>query len=365
MNVALILILIFPLIWPMIAKMIFHTKLSYVEMALNIVIACLLSAGTYYAGRYSEMHDQEVLNGEILNKNKMMVSCEHSYSCNCRTIQSCSGSGKDRQCSTSTVCDTCYEHSHDWTWILNSNVGNITINREDRQGNIQPQRWSSAKIGEAVAMPHSYVNYVKAASDSLFHSELDLMNIYKEKIPEYPLNIYDYHRLNRFLMVGVDIADADKWNEDISNMLKKLGPQREMNLIILVTNITDAKYANAVKASWNGSKKNDVLVIIGIDDTNILWTSIQSWSKNELFNIELRDKILDIKQLNRKEIISEIRDVSERLFNRRSMKEFEYLKDTIEPPLWIMIMAGIIGIVCSIGITYMIIHMNMKKRRLF
>jgi hypothetical protein len=357
------LVLIFPLVWPWIAKAIWGKDFTQAEFTINIVAACLLVTGVYMAGRYSEMADVEVLNGEVTRKVVETVPCSHSYDCNCRNVQSCTGSGKDRSCSTTRVCDTCYEHSNDYDHDLKTNVGTITVNRVDRQGVMAPPRWTAARIGDPVAMLHEYTNYVKAARDSLFHDDATHLTAFKDQVPAYPLNIQDYHYLNRFLTVGIKVPDEREWNIDIMNVLKKVGPERQMNLVVVVVNTADPNYIYALKAAWSGAKKNDAVIAIGVTNyPEISWVRVHSWSKNEMFNVEMRDEIWDLKTLDREKIMSVIAKTSMDQFQRRSMKEFEYLKASIEPPTWAIVLAGILGVVASLGLSMFFSRPNVNIR---
>ncbi len=127
---AFISLLLFPIVWPLIAKRIWDNEISWSEMGLNIGIVVLLVTAVWQAGRYGQMADVEIWNGEVTKKQRTLVSCSHSYQCNCR--QTCSGSGSNQSCTQ--ICDTCYEHSNDWDWDVSSTAGNFTIDRIDRQG---------------------------------------------------------------------------------------------------------------------------------------------------------------------------------------------------------------------------------------
>ena len=80
--------------------MIWKHKIAGTEFALNVLAACLLTIGVYYATAYGQMADFQILNGEVIAKEKDRVHCEHSY-------QTCTGSGKSR------TCITHYEHAYD------------------------------------------------------------------------------------------------------------------------------------------------------------------------------------------------------------------------------------------------------------
>lgn len=336
-------ILIIPLLIPFIAKLLFHNKICWKELGINALVVVLFVTICYMAGAYSQAWDNEIWNGEVTTKKSVRVSCEHSYSCRCRTV-SC---GKD---CTTTHCDTCYEHFYDINWNLYTSIGEtITINRINRQGTQEPPRFTKATTGDPVAIKKSYLNYIKAAPDSLFNFDKILDGTYP--VPTYPLGIYDYHYVNRVIPVGVDIPDIDKWNYGLAKILNKLGPSREANIILIFTK-HDPKFYFALRNKWLGGKKNDVVVVIGTSQyPKIDWVEVMSWTNNELYKIQLRDDLLSLGSIDFK-ILDTINTHTIKDFKRRDMTEFDYLKDEIEPPTWLLILTFILGTGISLGLAW-------------
>jgi len=223
----------------------------------------------------------------------------------------------------------------------------IDINRIDRQGLKEPPRWAEVKVGDPTTSEHIYENYVKAVPGSLFNMTVD-MSQFDGMIPDYP-QVYDYYKVNRILMVGMGLADAVKWNEDLSEILKTLGPKKEANIVIVVVKTANTKYKHAVENAWIGGKKNDIVIFLGTEDgKTFAWVDIMSWAKHDIFNVQLRDALYEIGKFDRKEVMASIKSITAKSFVRRSMTEFEYLKDEIEPEPWVQILAGVLGIVLSI-----------------
>ncbi len=67
----LILLLIFPLIWPFISKIIWPRDITWGEIGAQTAIVALLVSGTYMVGRYSQTRDYELLDGAITAKHKV------------------------------------------------------------------------------------------------------------------------------------------------------------------------------------------------------------------------------------------------------------------------------------------------------
>jgi len=322
---------------------------------IGIMVAIMLS---------SNMSDTEVWNGNITKKKRDEVSCSHSYKCNCvtkyRTVKSCSGSGKNRRCSSHTEsyqkCQTCYEHRYDVDWDIYNNLGERwSISRVDRQGLREPPRYTVAKIGDPTSSRHSYKNYIKGSPDSLFQTGYN-DQMYQTKLPAYPLNVYDYHRLDRLVTIGnVSIGDRKAWNTRISEIASELGPTKQVNLVVVVTDLPQ-DYFQTLRRHWLGGKKNDAIPVIGVDaESNINWVEVMSLS-NEEFKVRLRTELLDTKKLDIKTTLDTTRNVIAKTFKRRPMKDFEYLKSSVQPTtkqwVWGMVFSLLLGIGLSVFFYY-------------
>ena len=336
------LLLLIPILWPIATKFIWHNQITWIEMLTNMTATSIIVIVVYYAGAYASLIDTQVINGQVTSKTRDKVSCRHSYSCNCRTT-SC---GKN--CST-TTCDTCYEHSHDVDWNVHSNIGGLSINTIDRQGLREPPRWTQTIIGEPFSTIQCYTNYIKAAPDSLFNRLIATK--YIDKVPEYPNSIYNYYRINRFVPVGIAVTDAKQWNDGISNILRTLGPQKQSNIVMVVTK-EPKEFADAVAYKWLGGKKNDVVVVIGVSAyPEISWVRILTWAKFSIFEVKLRDLLIEHKTLDSIQTIQDLNDTIAKYYVRKPMKEFEYLKDELDPPVWVIWLSIIVSILVTVGLT--------------
>lgn len=330
------------------------------------IVSVVVAIFGFYQGKAGMSLDYEFLNGEIIQKRVDKVSCEHSYSCNCTTSTSCSGSGASRSCSTSTHCQTCYEHSHDFDWMIISNVGDLKVKRIDPQGVKTPPRWQSAVLHEPFAARHEFTNYIKGAGNNILTVKSEMLETkFKGLIPEYPISIYDLYRAQRAVAVGVKVPDLNLWNDDISNALRTLGPNRQANLIILFVNTADPGYEQALDSAWLGGKKNDIIVIVGTSEyPKINFVRVMSWTDKEIFKIKLRDSLESNGEIDREFFMKEIMRITMQDFKRKSMKDFAYLEHEIEPPTW-MIVSTIFAIllVGGIGIGYYTLNNRGNKRR--
>lgn len=353
MHAWMLFVFLIPLFVPLVMKRLTGRDFEWWEVALNMVASTLFAAVACYSGLYLLSHDTQVFNGEVVDKARVTVPCSHSYSCNCHEV--CSGSGSSRSCSTE--CDTCYEHSHDYDWSVYSNMSidrhvvYTDIDRVDRQGVIEPPRYTLVQKGEPFSATGIFTNYVKAASSSILRDMADdqIREKYAKKTQgvSYPDDVFDYYKIKRVLVLGPSLSDfasaRNEMSSELSEGLKTLGPAKKANLVFVFSDDPSADFGRALAAKWLGGKQNDTLVFIGLGSTGtdaegprpINWVFVTGWSKDSLYRIKIRDDILDMKSLSPKDFPKLYQAVALRVtqgFHYRDMKQdFAYLSYEIDP----------------------------------
>lgn len=317
-----------------------------VQLPGQAVVAGVSTLVIYYAS----VADVEMWNGRVSGKYRDRVSCGHSYSCNCRT--SCSGSGTSRSCHT--VCDTCYEHLFDYDWVVKTSMGDsILIDRIDRQGVREPPRYTVVRIGEPATSKHQYVNYVKASPDSLFRRTESEAN--KAQVPAYPDGVYDYYRSSGLYPIDVKIPDRQDWDYALSELNADLGVAKQVNVFVVPVLNKPRSYYIDMERAWLGGKKNDVIVVASVNEQlEYQWVEVMSWAKNPMLKIVIRDELTTQKKLDVWQATPLIKAAISQHYVRREMKDFEYLKSSITPSrgAWILsllcgfFVAVVLGLVC-------------------
>lgn len=319
------------------------------DQDVEVYQACSIACGIlfilipiiYYLSIFGKTHDVEIWNGQVESKSREVVPCRHSYQCNC--YESCSGSGSHRSCTE--ICQTCYEHPYDVDWDVHTSIDDYSIDTLDSQGLDEPPRWDSVKRGDPVAERKSFTNYVAAAKFSLFHDNVVVPQEMLKSVPKYPDDVYDYYNLNRALSIGSKI-NTNVWSYGISLILRDLGPTKQANIIIVFVDSSDVTWASAVRNKWNGSKKNDIVITLGLDNNKIIWNNVYSWSDSELFKVVLRDDINKVGTIAVPEdILNIIHNDTAKYFQRKHMKDFEYLKKEIDPNATVMLILWIFSCV--------------------
>lgn len=199
-----------------------------------------------------------------------------------------------------------------------------------------PHRYTIIKNGDPAAVEHRYTNYVQAVPESLFTpASADLKLKFKPLLSKYPDSTYDFYKIDRFITPGYQVNDAADWNQDISLALRERGPKKQVNAIIVVAKTNDPNYEYALRDAWEGANKNDVVLLIGSAEyPKIDFVRVLSWTKNEVFKVELRDSVMEKGTIDRS-IVPMMMAQIDKNFERRHMKEFEYLDGEIDPPMWL------------------------------
>ena len=353
----LIWILLFPLAWPFIAQRIWHTKITYAEMAIQIVSVVVITSIVWIIGSWSATLDTEVWNGKVVSKSRDHGSYVRSYDCNCS--QSCSGSGSSRTCTT--TCQTCYEDHYTVKWWAKTTVGNVTFDSKDSTSRSvylspDPKSYKMCYVGEPASIEHTYTNYVQAAPESLFHSNEALAKQFAGQIPPKP-RVYNLYKYTRVLNYGVlDKKQQKLFEEMLDTALITMGHTKQVNIIVILTKIKDQNFRYAVENAWEGGEKNDVVVFIGAnDDKTVAWADVMTWalnSGNEQLQVDLRNAILELPTIDATTVGQAIIQLVNEEYVRPKMKDYEYLKDASTPPMWAIIIALIVAFGGSLGLTW-------------
>lgn len=349
MPIELLLFLAIPIVIILISRYKFPRRISYKEMGIQFSIISILVIIVYTTGIASMSHDVEIFNGVVTSKDRLHDEYEDPYDCMCMT-------SKDGI----TSCQTCYETRYTVDWFANSSVGRINFKSLDTSSKSvyltpDPILYKKCIIGEPASIEHPYENYILAVPDSLFNNKI-IDPEFASKIPNYP-RVFNLYHINRVLNVDSDISSKEVYdlNKYISNYLRILGGNKEVNVIVILTEIDDPNYRFSVEASWLGGNKNDVIVIIGLDGHTITWSDTITWalnSGNEHFQVNMRDNIMLTGEFD----VATISNVTQRTileyYDRPTMKSFEHIKDDIEPPTYMMIIMFIVSVFGSVGLSY-------------
>lgn len=306
------------------------TKELCISLGANFLIA-LLCLGGIQMFKYGKVSDYYILNGKVTGKYQDVVSCEHSY-------KICTTSNK------ATTCRTYYEHSHDYDWVVKTTLGNITIDRVDRQGVSEPKRYSDVIIGEPAAKEVGYNNYLFADPESLFvQNAKGGFGVSKAKV-------YDYYRTKHFL----GTSDYRELELPLKQML--VGKNFNLTFVVVKNKLVESFYD--LLKDWQGGKINEVTFVVNKNDSgDITWVKGNSYAKG--YKNQLLLKTVEDLILSEKLTLDSLKKVVDKVsgsFILHTEQEFEEKIDLVEIPLILVLFLTLINLIVSIGI-----HIKMKE----
>ena len=225
------------------------------------------------------------------------------------------------------------------------------------------------------SIKHRYVNYLKG-TESLHRKTGGNTIGYEELLMEYPSvtsgtygNIY----FDRVIVAGglkVDPLWKKQVDQKLDLALTNLGKKKQVNIVIYLVKSSDQAFLHALEEHWVNGKKNDVVVIIGMNNfSKVEWTSIMAWTKIEEFKIELRDNINELSDISDSSIFTNtiINQISKNPENggylRMPMKELEYLVSDIELQWWSHILVVLSGAFIAWLVSWALINNQIQNWR--
>ena len=343
-------------------KLYFHLEYTWKEFAIQsgvtlaVVVALFLGAGAW------QTSDTKIVNGVVTELDPKKESCPsgwrsmrdgHCTEYRTRQVYShttCSGVGNSRTCTKHY--DTEYKYHYPWEtryFVYSDIKQTYEISRVDSQGVNTPPRFAEIEVGDAVSTTVNYTNYIKGAADSLFSEEDPA-----EPLPiAYP-KIRDYYKAYRVILTNTQ-PDSDLWETWNDSFMQVNADIRETgaNAIIVVTDSKWKDLPEALARNWDAHNINDVVTVIGRTGDTVDWVDVRSWSDNSLVNLEIQNEVMNLGTLDTAQINAIIKTAIMDNYEAKSMDDFEYLVDDIAPPMWAFILATLILLIVTPGVTYL------------
>lgn len=321
-------------------------RVPWLIITVNIAICTVLASLAYALIAYANTLDWEIHNGYVTSKEIDRRDCDYpgwrdwpdSFCTNENTRRVfshyetvCDSEGKN--CRQEKRYKTQYSYDYPWEqkfYVYSSLSDSYRIDRVDDQGAKTPPRYEIVQQGDPISKRSTYQNHLLNATHSLLNPQNTAVDpeLYG-KVPEYPGNIFDYYKMNRLITIGISV-DTDAWNSRISYINSKVGHSKQANLIVVLTSESQ-EIRNAIYKRWNGGKKNDVIVILGVVNNVVEWSDGITFLNNKgneflISNLsKLHDQPLSIDMLNF------IHENISKSFDRVPMASVKYLADSYVP----------------------------------
>ncbi|URC22591.1 hypothetical protein KAMAJI_01630 [Serratia phage vB_SmaM-Kamaji] len=338
----------------LVSYLLYRKHITYKELCLHaggVIVSTIMGIGVLYTLGASKTWDTELRTGKVISKAPVHVSCSHQYKCG----ESCSTDSKGNRTCVPIYCD---EHAYDIDWDVKSTVGTFTIDRVDRRGTHEPPRFTSVKIGEPATDSFGTKNFLLIDKDR-FKAPEDIMEKYREKLPSYP-RVFDYYRIDR--VVNLTDRYFSHLNVWLNEQLKDDARLKQVNIVVVIT-YNDKDFYQALREHWSGGKKNDLLLVYGINpDTSIKWFRANTFAdgqENMSFIKQLETLALE-RKLD-KSLVMEHYALMLEEFKRLPNETFEYMDGFQTPTIGELLFVMFFNLVVSIGIAVFIIREDLGE----
>lgn len=240
-------------------------------------------------------------------------TCSRTYACG----ETCSGSGKNRSCSTKYCTEyyDCKKWGGNNAWLYDQMGGKrhispakfknleanqwknskfIELNRQktmriivdgDRRVTVWPKTWDTS---EPIAEEHTYENRTQQSTTMRF------LKVTEEQVEsyglfEYPTFFGGYEVQTIMDQSGKYWRKSDKYWRYLNGTL---GPKRFLRMWVLVFRDQPRDTMFLQQGYWKNGNKNEFIFCVGTDkEGNVQWGDVISWTENEELIIEARDYI--------------------------------------------------------------------------
>ena len=348
----LFLLMLFPILTIVGMKIWRSEQFTWLEAGAQLLLTVVCVVGLYQGGRYAQMSSVEFWTGTVQSKSHDDGHYTTSYCCSTDSKGNCTS--------------TCYTDHYTREWFLSTTIGQIetssidTESRMRRNGFDADQYWNGAYKGEACSRTNRYLNYVQAAEFSLLNRSGTSEQFSKAGLlPAYP-QLHGIYKLNRVLDWGVGMPSdvLVKWRAGLDDYMKTLGGLKQINIFVGLVPTTDPAYKSALEAHWRGANKNDTIIVVGVDKASkdIEMVDVITWAKDPIYKLTLIDELMAIETIEgsaSEPFLAKVNEITLKYYERRPMVEFEYLKDEIDPPTWVLILCIIFAIPGSLALAYL------------
>ena len=361
-----------------------HNDVTIEEVSLQIFLSFFLVFGLFTLAFYNttDIIDVEQLNGRVTSA-EYLERYEYEYDC---SYDICDDDG-----GCVTISQTC-EDIKPAEYYLTTTVGRVDI--QDYQyrrfsgefGEFETdlkhydQTYKSKNLGEGdqwtsivsklmpVSVNNTYENLVLASKTNIVNTRETESEIRRLKtdnlLEEYPKkyrNDYGITLQHRIIDNAKVFSSHNEWLLALDKLNANLGSLKQCNVIIYTTT-EPMSFVNSLKSYWNNAKKNDIIIVFGIEDKKLVWSDVITWTDESSFVVEAQDtKNWKIDDLNF--TMSNLHNLIAKEYKRKSMKDYEYLKENITIDFKYQVYIFLINLFASIGSIYFFIKNNLSKHR--
>jgi len=299
-----------------------------------------------------QQRDTEMWFGRVVAEKHTDVACTHEYCAD--EVCSCTSEDDDGNCTSESCSCVRYDTHHDrdrwwgyaYDWNLDGSADDLYFDGDGLDDGEESwgkslagqwvtledcgdcwlskgkQRvWDATEIGDPVAVPHAFDNYLLVDEESLHLNTTAYAPVVS--VPPYP-QPHSFHRYNSAVNAGTKM-DAQTWNAFLAEKNTLLGNKKQVHMMVVATSDQNPLWADALEEKWKLGKKNNAIFVFGVDKEGIIqWSRLVSFSSVEMMRIRVRDDFKGM-HVNDASTAEQVVSLTTEHFNRDPMADKEYL----------------------------------------
>lgn len=322
------------LFWKLYGRPLDVVKFLFVSLAIS-GFGVMIYTVSLHVLMNAKTGDVEIWNGRVTDKQQETRNCQRGWRDNrdsfcteyvtrevldyCEIVTDSNGNSSQR-CHYKTQYRYLFERES--KWFVDTTLGRYEISRVNRDGSKMPHRYNIVDIGEHVSKENRYTNYLLIENNAFYW--LGEPDLYEH--PAYP-RVTDYYRSNTLINVS-NVETPENWNEQLNRFRTFIAPELQLNVVVVLTS-EPRPYWESLMAAWQGGKKNDVIMVFGLNDSGeIDWFNSNSFARG-FGNTSLHANLRMLASTNDMNLNSYL-DVISKQFVRYEMANMDYLKSQVK-----------------------------------
>jgi hypothetical protein len=311
---------------------------------ISFLVGAVVAVALFYGPMFWQASDVEILSGSVAKKQRVYDPETEYYDC-----------GKDSHGNTKT----CSREIPRWRWDVISDYDD-SYSEHTYQSIRAPEIYSATQIGDPFASTKRFMNYQNVSEQSVVVDRFSAEE-YKGWLPSYP-HIYAGFKVQRGFS-NTPYMDQRVLSKALSVAQKRWGPMHGVNVSVIVLDHRTVwhQFINALAAKWKGGKKNDAVLVLGLDESG---RAIHGWAFSRsadekldemgrpfttAFYVNAHEALYQQKGPVTIDTIINSIDGSLKLFQREDLGRYDFLRDEYSPPFWLIILsvlviAGVVSI---------------------
>lgn len=276
----------------------------------------------------------------------------------------------DAKGNMSTHVETIY-HPPEW-WLVDSNGLDVGIHssqyetlaerwghsprRHGSSGTLHRYGWNGdPRTAEVVATTHHFENRIRANKHNTFRKE----PLTLEERNGQPLHARQWISANYYAPSVYGDPFGGELEKRIAKINADLGASKQVRIHLLFYQDVDIAIGPLQERDWEGGKKNELNLCLGLHGNTIVWCYPFSWSEREDMKAELRDELEGLHEAQ--PIAAAIEKTVREKWERKHFRDFKYL--AIDTPLWAVLLAYFVAVAIPITVFLTVNHQLVPTTR--